>query len=162
VKQPQYVKLWALLVPAESLLHAGQPEAAQAILQRVQSRFEAGDRADRSLFGRVRLYQGLTAQALGQHGAALSLLQAATDEYVQLFGADHPLALLVAVHQARSLWATQQTPQAIVLLDHALPLLKDALGAQTPTFVQLRALRDELTQSPRMDSRMARKVDFFL
>ena len=162
VKQPQYVKLWALLVPAESLLHAGQPEAAQALLQRVQSRFEAGDHADRSIFGRLRLYQGLAAQALGQHGAALSLLQAATDEYVQLFGADHPLALLVSVHQARSLWATQQTPQAIVLLDHALPLLKDALGAQTPTFVQLRALRDELAQSPRMDSRMARKVDFFL
>jgi serine/threonine-protein kinase len=162
VKQPQYVKLWALLVPAESLLHVGQPEAAQALLQRVQSRFEAGDRADRSLFGRMRLYQGLTAQALGQHGAALSLLQAATDEYVQLFGADHPLTLLVSVHQARSLWATQQTPQAIALLDHALPLLKDALGGQTPTFVQLRALREELAQSPRMDSRMARKVDFFL
>jgi serine/threonine-protein kinase len=162
VKLPQYVKLWALLVPAESLLQAGQPEAAQALFQRVQSRFEAGDRVDRSLFGRMRLYQGLNAQALGQHGAALSLLQAATAEYAQLLGADHPLALLVSVHQARSLWATQQTPQALVLLDHALPLLKEALGAQTPTFVKLQALRDDLAKSPRMDSRMTRKVDFFL
>jgi hypothetical protein len=162
VKQPQYVKLWALLVPAESLLHAGQPEAAQALLQRVQSRFEAGDRADRSLFGRLRLYQGIAAQALGQHSTALSLMQEATAEYARLSGADHPLALLVSVHQARALFVTHHKDQALALLDHALPVLQDALGPRAPTFLHVQALRNEIAQSPQIDPRSARKVDFFL
>ncbi len=162
VKQPQYVKLWALLVPAESLLHAGQPEAAQALLQRVQSRFEAGDRADRSMFGRLRLYQGLTAQALGQHSTALSLMQEASAEYARLLGADHPLTLLVSVHQARALCVTQRKDEALALLNHALPLLQEALEPQAPTFLKVQALRNEITQSSQIDPRSARKVDFFL
>jgi tetratricopeptide (TPR) repeat protein len=162
VKQPQYVKLWALMVPAESLLHAGQPEAAQALLQRVQSRFEAGDRADRSIFGRLRLYQGLAAQALGQYDAALTLMQEATAEQARLLGADHPLTLLVSVHQARALCVTQHKDQGLALLNHALPLLQEALGAQAPTFLHVQALRNEITQSPQIDPRWARKVNFFL
>ncbi|MEI8031531.1 MAG: protein kinase [Comamonadaceae bacterium] len=162
VKQPQYVKLWALLVPAESLLHAGQPEAAQALLQRVQSRFEAGDRADRSIFGRLRLYQGLAAQALGQYNTALSLMQEATAEYARLSGADHPLTLLISVHQARALCVTHHEDQALALLNHALPLLQEALGPQSPTFLDVQALRNEITQLPQINPRWARKVDFFL
>ena len=162
VKQPQYVKLWALLVPAESLLHAGQPEAARALLQRVQSRFEAGDRADRSVFGRLRLYQGLAAQALGQHNTALSLMQEATAEYAGLSGADHPLTLLISVHQARALCVTHHKDQALALLNHALPLLQEALGPQSPTFLDVQALHNEITQSPQIDPRSLRKVDFFL
>ena len=162
VKQPQYVKLWALLVPAESLLHAGQAEATQALLQRVQSHFEAGDRADRSLFGRIRLYQGLAAQALGQPNTALSLMQEATAEYARLSGADHPLTLLVAVHQARALCVTNHKDQALALLNHALPLLQEALGPQSPTFLDVQALRNEITQSPQIHPRSVRKVDFFL
>ena len=162
VKQPQYVKLWALLVPAESLLHAGQPEAARALLQRVQSRFEAGDRADRSIFGRLRLFQGLAAQALGHHNTALSLMQEATAEYAGLSGADHPLTLLISVHQARALWVSRHKDQALALLNHALPLLQEALGPQSPTFLDVQALRNEITQASQIDPRSVRKVDFFL
>jgi serine/threonine-protein kinase len=162
VKQPEYVKLWALLVPAESLLHTGQPEASRVLLQRAQARFEAGNHADRRIFGRLRLYQGFAAQALGQHDTALSLMQEATAEHARLLGADHPLTLLVSVHQARALCVTHHSDQALALLNHALPLLQEALGSQAPTFLHVQALRDELTQTPSMDSRTARKVDFFL
>jgi tetratricopeptide (TPR) repeat protein len=162
VKQPEYVKMWALLVPAESLLRTGQPEAASALLQRAEARFEAGDRTDRRTFGRLRLYQGLAAQALGQYETSLSLIQNASSEYARLLGSDHPLTLLVSLHQARVLWATHQREQALALLTHALPLLQDALGFQSPTFLQLQALRDELTQLPLRDSHTVLKVDIFL
>ncbi len=162
VKLPEYVKLWALLTQAEALLHSGQPQAAQTVLQRVQSRFETGDHADRRIFGRLRLFQGISAQALGQHEAALTLMQAAATEYAQLVGADHPLVLLLSAHQARALWVTQQREPALKLLNRALPVLRDALGAAAPTFIALQNLRDELTRSVTMDSRTVRKVDIFL
>jgi tetratricopeptide (TPR) repeat protein len=162
VKLPEYIKLHALLLPADTLMHSGQPAAAQALLKRIDARFSAGDQADRQFLGWLRLSQGLAAQALGQPEQALSYIQAATAEYTQLLGAKHPLVLLFSVHQVRAMWATQHSAQALELLNQALPQLEVALGTQAPTFIQLRALHTEIIRSPTMDPASARKVDFFL
>lgn len=89
-------------------------------------------------------------------------MQEATAEYARLLGADHPLTLLVSVHQARAQCVTHQQDQALALLNHALPLLQEAMGPQAPTFLHVQALRNEITQSSQIDTRSARKVDFFL
>lgn len=162
VKLPEYIKLHALLLPADALLHSGQAAAAQVQLKRIESRFAAGDQADRQFLGWLRLSQGLAAQALGQPEQALPYIQAATAEYAKLLGDKHPLVLLFSLHQVRALWATQHREQALELLNQALPLLQDALGAQAPTFIQLQALHLEITRSPTVDPATARKVDFFL
>jgi hypothetical protein len=89
-------------------------------------------------------------------------MQSATTEFTKLLGAKHPLVLLFSVHQARALWATQGSERALELLNQALPALRDALGPEAPTFIQLQALHDEISQSSKMDPGTARKVDFFL
>jgi serine/threonine-protein kinase len=162
VRLPEFIKLYAMLLPADTLLQSGQAAAAQVQLKRIETRFAAGDQADRQFLGWLRLSQGLAAQALGQPEQALAYIQDATAEYAKLLGDKHPLVLLFSVHQARALWATQHREQALELLNQALPLLQDALGAQAPTFIQLQALHLEITRSPTMDPRTARKVDFFL
>jgi tetratricopeptide (TPR) repeat protein len=162
VKLPEYIKLYATLLPAISLLHSGQAAAAQALLKNIETRFTAGDQTDRQFLGKLRLFQGLAAHTLGKPEQALSYIQAATTEYAKLLGDKHPLVVLFSVHQARALWATQRREQALELLNQALPLLRDALGSKAPTLLQLQALHNEITQSPTMDPRTAYKVDFFL
>jgi hypothetical protein len=162
VKQPEYIKLWALLAQAEALLHHKRPESAQAVLRRAEARFNAGNQASRRIFGRLRLFQGIAAQALGQHETALTLMQAGAAEYIQLLGADHPLTLLVTAHQARALWLTHQGDKALALLSHAMPILQEALGPQAPTFRKLQALHAELAQATAMSFPTSRKVDIFL
>jgi hypothetical protein len=162
VKLPDYIKLHAMLLQADTLLHAGQAAEAKAQLNRIEARFEAGDQTDRQFLGWLRLSQGLAAQALGQYTEAMSLMQAATEECAKQLGAKHPLVLLFSVHQARALWATQGRKKALELLDQALPPLQDALGPEAPNFIQLQALRDEMSFSSKMDPSVARKVDYFL
>jgi hypothetical protein len=70
--------------------------------------------------------------------------------------------MVVCSASARPWWYTQHREQALELLNQALPLLQDALGAQAPTIIQLQALQAEITESPTMDPGTARKVDFFL
>jgi tetratricopeptide (TPR) repeat protein len=160
VKQREAVKIQALWVQAEMLLHAGKPLAAQGILQRAETR--ATNANDRRATARLHLMQGMAWQSQGQFELALRELRTGAQEYAKLVGENHPITLLVTANQVRSLWAVQRSGEALALLDHAMPVLQDALGYQAPTFLKLRALRDTVARTPIPDSPAARKVDFFL
>ena len=115
----------------------------------------------RRLLFHTRLLQGLAAQQLGQHEAALQWMQDAQSLYPKQVAVDHPRYLLASLYQARGLWATNRRDKALELLDHALPKLKQSMGADSPIFVKATSLRNELaTTSPGIDS--SRKVDIFL
>jgi hypothetical protein len=162
LKLPDYIKLSALLTQAEVLLHQLHPAAAQTLLRQAETLFEAGHQTDRRLWGRLRLFQGLAAQLLGQDDVALPLLQGAFAEYAKLLGEHHPLSLLMQVHQARSLWATHQSDKALALLDNAILELRQALGPQAPAFAGIVALRAELALQHDSRFQVARKADLFL
>lgn len=161
-KLPDSVKVWSLLIQAEALMHENQPESALEVLHRAETVFDASDHADRRQWARLKLFQGLALQGLGQPAAALANIKTAVAEYTTLLGPDHPLTLLVAVHQGRSLWSLRQPNAALSLLDHALPILLDAMGPQAPTSVKLVALRNELAKNAAEGAGSNRKVDIFL
>ncbi len=161
VKQPARYKAEAHLAQAVDRLLSAQPQAAQEFLDFAKQRIDAQGIKDFRLMARLRLYQSLALQAQGQFEASLALLQPMVAEHAAMFGADHPLTQVYAVHQARALWAVQRRQQAIDLLDHAIPILQQAMGAQAPHFQKIQALRTALARNKIAPSALTRKVEIY-
>lgn len=161
VKQPSRYKAEADLVQAVDALYAGQPQAAREFLRHARQRIDAEGIKDFRLMARWHLYQSLAMQAQGQFEASLASLEPSVAEHAKMLGADHPLTLVYAVHQVRALWATHRTEKALELLDHAIPILQEAMGADAPHFLKIKALRTALARNKIPSSQVARKVEIY-
>ena len=155
-------KVNALHVLAVMRLQRGEPHLALQLLETAQQRFGSTIEASPRLRIRISLLRGLVLHALGQPEPALQALRDSTAFVTKFKGADHPDTLLASVNQVRTLWVLGRTPEAIALLDHALPVLSPALGSDSPSYVRIVKLRELITQSPVPDSRAAKVVDLFL
>jgi hypothetical protein len=141
---PPTLKLQLQLVHLRSELQQGHTAQALAALERLDQALPAGAKTDPKARGLLALYRGQALQAEGQPAAALPVLQAAQALYGESLGAEHPMTQLVAVHQARTLWALQRSAEGLALLDHALPVLRTAMGNEAPTLKAVEQLRAEL------------------
>lgn len=159
------LKISALHVLATMRLQGGEPMVALQLLQSAQKRIDAISKTDGCNCNRNRsqnnLLRGLALHALGQYGAALQALRDSNKLSSEEFGAEHPATLLESVNQARTLWAMDRTPEALALLDHALPVVGPALGIDSPSYLRMVKLHKLLIHSPAPDSRMAKLVDIF-
>ncbi len=163
VRLAEATKVQALLAQGEMFLRRGQASQAIAVLARAESRWSADKSATRRLGARLRLAQGLAEQALGHPQAALEKLRAGADEYAALLGADHPIALIMAMNQVPMLWSVNRRAESMQMLEHALPLLRTALGETAPVYIRLRALQTEIARIPDgPDLRAPGKLDIFL
>jgi tetratricopeptide (TPR) repeat protein len=162
-KQSIAFRVEALLVQVQNqLLQQQRQQESQHLLDRAEALMDGQQPKDHQLLGMIKLYKGLLAQSMGQVGTALSLLQAATDEYSATLGAEHPLTLLVSTHQARALWAAHQRDNATAILDHSIGSLQAAMGSDAPNLVKIKALREEIARSVEPGLRAQRQVDILL
>jgi tetratricopeptide (TPR) repeat protein len=157
-------KVNALHVLAIMRLQHGDPKRALELLETAQTRYASALNVDTAapLRSRNILLRGLTLHALGKPEAALQALSQASALHIKTYGAEHPGTLFESINQARTLWVLGRTPDAIALLDHALPVLGPALGADSPSYLRMVKLRELMIRSPVPDSRTAKAVDLFL
>ncbi|MBP6677154.1 MAG: hypothetical protein KA185_17875, partial [Vitreoscilla sp.] len=141
---PPSLKLQLQLVHLRSELQQGHTAQALVELECLNRALPASAKLDPKARGLLSLYRALALQAQGDAAAALPLLQAAQALYGESLGAEHPMTQLVAVHQARTLWALQRGAEGLVLIDHALPVLRTAMGNDAPTLKAVEQLRAEL------------------
>ena len=89
----------------------------------------------------AHLLHAMTLHVLGDHEAALKLLDRVHAAEAAAWGADHPVAQWVSMTRVRPLWALQRPREALALMDRALPILREAMGPDAPTLLKLEALR---------------------
>jgi tetratricopeptide (TPR) repeat protein len=154
-------KLQLLLAQGKVHLQQGRLNEAQAMSQRAQAMLSTRRLAARNA-PEVFLLDGLVEQAMGQPARALVALDRALAGQVDVAGDDHPRTQLLSVHRARALWATHRGAEALALIDHALPILRAALGDDAPTLMKIRALRSELAGNQPSSPEATRKVELFL
>jgi eukaryotic-like serine/threonine-protein kinase len=153
--------LLALQAQTRQLLRQDLPQQAQAVSDRALALISTRALSDSRFAVAAFVLQALVAHALGQHDVALKLLDRVHADRVRGLGAEHPLTQIISVQRARPLWATHRREEALALIDHALPILRRAMGADAPTFVQVQALREELASTQADTPQLARKVDLF-
>ena len=154
-------KLSFLLVQGRMAVAQGHVRDAQALSQRALALLDRRG-VDLKDFPEAWLLEGLVAQALGEHGAALASLDKAWAAQRALSGADHPLARLFSIHRARALWALGRGDEAVALIDGALPVLRDAMGEQAPSIRRIEALRADLAATSPDTPEAMRRVAVFI
>jgi hypothetical protein len=146
---------------AKHVLAEAQTLDAHAILKDVEVRRDRAQRPANRTVMQIRLQQAVADLEQSRFESALTMQQDGTDGYAQTVGMDHPRILLAAVLQARPLWATHQPEKALALLDHAIPILQEVMGADAPTFIKIQALRQELASTSPNPS-TARQLDLLM
>jgi eukaryotic-like serine/threonine-protein kinase len=155
-------KAAALLALAESRLRAA--DAAQArhwadlALTMLRTEEQKGGALRIAAVGRaltgIALLQG------GQPEQALLVLQGAQADFVKAFGPEHPNTQLFALNNALALAELKRVPEAVALVRHAEPILREALGSDAPTYHQvlglLRRLEHSSLAGPTVDTMPAR------
>jgi tetratricopeptide (TPR) repeat protein len=160
-KVPSRYILSVKLMQAKRFLSETQSQAAHAALKELEARNGLVQQASQRALLQIRLHQALADLQQGHFEPALALLQDKSTGYAPGAGVEHPRALLISVQLARALWATQQREQALALLDHAIPPLREVMGADAPTFVRIQALRQELASTSSTPG-TARKLDLLM
>jgi tetratricopeptide (TPR) repeat protein/tRNA A-37 threonylcarbamoyl transferase component Bud32 len=145
VRQPAPMKFVASLVAAEVLVHDAKIDNALTLLATAESRFALNDKSvPRRFVARLHLLRGVALAARGQNAEAVRILRTALDEHREAVGIDHPTTVLVGVHLALCLRSLGQVDEALVLIDRAIPIVRDAMGPDGPIFIKLIGWRDAL------------------
>jgi tetratricopeptide (TPR) repeat protein len=140
--------LAARVAQARDALRRGQLHEAMRQSAQAQSLISAhGARADRFVL-HAQVVHAFSLHALGSDRAALELLDRVDAAQVQGLTANHPDMQLLSITRVRPLWALQRQQEALTLIDHALPILREALGEQAPMLARIRALRNALATAP--------------
>jgi len=95
-----------------------------------------------SLQGMVRL----------QHGESLEGLEAlrhGLDNSVRALGVDHPAVQLYSLNVAIASDAVGRPRDALSIVNHAEPILRNSLGTEVPTYQRIKSLRDRLERAIR-------------
>jgi hypothetical protein len=93
------------------------------------------------------MLSGIALLQSGQAEAALQRLQASRSDFSVVFGPEHPTALLFGLNTALALSELHRTPEAIAIVRQAEPILRNALGADAPSYREVEALLQRLEGS---------------
>ena len=135
-------KAAALLALAESRLRAGDPVQAQQWSELGLALLGDGARKGGAL--RIaavgRALSGIALLHQGQPDQALRWLQDAQSDFVAGLGREHPTTQLFALNNALALVELQRVSEAMAVVKHAEPVLREALGSDSPTYHEVLAL----------------------
>jgi len=155
-------QLAALVVQARHHLREGRPRQAMALSTQAQSLIADRGVAENPFVVPAQALRGISLHMMGAQRAALQQLDSVHAQLVQALGAEHPRTQLASIVRARPLWALQRHQEAVALIDHALPVLRGAMGAQAPTFVRILTLRAELAAAAPGSSPDMQRIEFFI
>jgi tetratricopeptide (TPR) repeat protein len=140
------LKVKALLVLSEAMLHEGRSEEALRLLDRVADPDRNGLHAPLPSFA-MGIAQGLRGVALLQQNMldqALKSFDSASAALLTAVGSSHPLRHMFLLDQALVLEAMGRSPEANKLVESIHASLGEALGPESPGFQKISSLRDRL------------------
>ncbi len=143
----------AMLALAESALRAHDSTGAEHWIARAKAIQRRKDGAVASTKSEV-LAETLEGVSLLQRGLvdeALRSLNAVRSDMSRLFGPDDPMTCLLSLNLAQALRVSGDIDEAVAVADHAEPILRKAMGTQSPVYLRARTLLDDLQQSASRD-----------
>jgi len=152
----------ALVVQARHYLREGRPRQAMALSTQAQSLIADRGVAENPFVVPAQALHGISLHMMGAQPAALQQPDRVHAQLVQALGAEHPRTQLASIIRARPLWALQRQQEALALIDHALPVLREAMGERAPTFVRILTLRAELVAAAPGSSPDMQRIEFFI
>ena len=141
------VRALADLSLADVALRLREPEQAQRLMQGLVA---SDVRLSTDTVGWAHTLLGIALLQQRRAGPALQALDAARDAFGATLPADNPRVLLYSLNRAVALAQTGHVVQARELVDRALPVLTDALGADAPVLRRVRDLAAAL-RGPGLD-----------
>lgn len=142
-------KIKAFLTLAESRLRARDSVGAEQWIQRTLAlqRQDDGTVPTNVLGALATTLHGVSMLQRGQVGEAMERLLKAQDDLSKLVGPDHPTTRLLSLNVAIALEALGRAPEALTVVEQAVPILQKAMGAEAPTFLQAKAMLSHLQQT---------------
>ncbi len=147
VKLGADAKMGALLALADASLRVGLPVQAQQRAEQALASVHAPAAAV-STRAWARHLVGVALAAQGRSAASLDALRASQRDYELALGTQHPMVLLYSLNLAVALEALGQRDEARRLVARAGPVLRDALGEDSPTYGAVRLLQRRLESVP--------------
>ena len=139
-------KARAQLALAEARLRANDPAGAESWIRKALElqRREDGSVPRTKLASFAITLEGVSLLQRGRGRDALQSLSAARRDISELFGPNDPSTCIVSLNVAIALDAVGRTRDALEMVDHAEPILRKVMGAEAPTYLRVKDLKDRL------------------
>jgi serine/threonine-protein kinase len=140
------IKAKALLALAEAELRRGDARAALPWIEKVLALRRPGDApGGASVFQAVaRAFMGVARLRQGDPTAALDWMRQSQADFAEALGSAHPQAVLFSLNTALALNILGQVDEARIVVDQAEPVLREALGTDSPAYAKLHRLQRSL------------------
>jgi hypothetical protein len=136
-----------LLALAEARLRANDPADGEQWAVKALALQQRDDGAPATKLGTLaRTLKGISLLQRGRAVDALQSLHAAQDDCSKLFGPDNPTTYLFSLNTALALETLGRWSDALTVVARAEPALRKAMGADAPTYLRAKALRNRLEQ----------------
>jgi hypothetical protein len=163
IRLPKYIKRNALLVSSEANLVEGNASEALALVDPIIQELRREEVSDPRLLAWAQTVRGLALQAKNRDVEALESFAEAHRQNISRFGPSHPLTILYALHQSKSLVRTGHEDVAVRMLDAAIPVLRTAMGDPSPLVERVTRLKAQISGPARsLASQPNDPVDFFM
>jgi len=142
-------KTKAMLALAEAKLALRDPAGAEKWIQQVLGLQTPVDGPHKATMpdALAKSYLGISYLQSGRSLDALQELQTARDELASLVGATHPTTQFFSLNLAIALEAQGRLNESMDILNRAEPILRESLGADSPTFLRVVQLRRRLQRN---------------
>ena len=152
-------KVAALLALSESRLHRGDASGALGWAERGIAMLEDtnGRPSDVRLGGVAQMLTGIALLQQGDAEGALARLERAHSDLSKTIGPEHPMTQLFGLNRALALSDLGRMSEALVMVRHAEPILRSALGEGSPAYRSVRRLLRRL-ESPAVETPSVNEV----
>ena len=133
-------KVVAALALADSALRLGDAPQALRWAERALRR-EPHDGVSPRVFAWAHVLRGIALTDLGRYDDALAELRKGNTAHAAALGEQHPMTLLFSLNEARALALVGRPNEALQLVQRAEAPLRDAFGADAPTYLNVLRLQ---------------------
>jgi serine/threonine protein kinase len=143
------LKMRALLTVAEARLMHRDPARAREDIERVLARQGGNDgpSAPSLLLAVARTLRGVVSLQQAQPGEALQWFERSRSDLAAAMGPDHAMTRLFDLNRAVALEALGRHAQALQIVEASEPVLRQAMGPGSPTYLRLQAMKVRLQQA---------------
>jgi serine/threonine protein kinase len=138
----------AVLALAEARLRMNDVPGAERWTRQASDLRARYSSASKTVLGVVaRTMEGVVLANQGRSAEAIGAFKAAQDDLTALYGSDHPTTCLFSLNLASALEASGSTSDALAIVQHADPILRQAMGHEAPSYRRVQGLRERLERA---------------
>jgi hypothetical protein len=112
----------------------------------------AGGSTKTMLGAQSKTLEALSLRKQGMIGEALGLLRSVQEDLVSLYGPAHPTTHLFSLNLALALEASGLDRDALIIVNEAEPVLRNAMGERAPNYSRLKGIQDRLEARLKQES----------